>query len=264
MVMRADGMASKPKAPAKTKGPVAPKNTQPKQSTTGGTFAMEGMGNYNSSTNSYQNPGTPSKVTPNPQRAAQRAGGGGASAPAQYSGGPLTSSATGVVGQPAPAPQMSQDEWNLQDSVYNTEMGGIQGELEALMSSLSQQKANYSTDFGSNLRDLGWQTQGGLEGDAWKQGAWNEGDQNTAYGRSYANNQNDYSGRGMMGSSFYSQALEDLMRSFDSQRDAYGTDASRFLGENTAGVNNANTSATQAKAQAAQSAAARRAAQYGL
>jgi len=68
----------------------------------------------------------------------------------------------------------------------------------------------------------------------------------------------------MLGSSFYSQALEDLIRSFDQQRDAYGQDASRFLQENASSVNNANTAATQGRAQAAQEAAARRAAQYGL
>jgi len=67
---------------------------------------------------------------------------------------------------PAPAPQLTQDQWNLQDSAYQTQMSGIQGELDALLAQLAQSKANYSTDFAGNLRDLGWQTSGGLEGDA--------------------------------------------------------------------------------------------------
>lgn len=137
-----------------------------------------------------------------------------------YSGGPVSALSTGVLAEGAPPPPpMSLDEFSQggyagQDAAFAAEDASAEAELRNMLDQLTRQNSEYQTGFKGGLRDLGWNSQG----DDWKNGSWNPEDTLGAYGQSSTNLENDYSGRGMMDSTFYGQAQRDLTDRFNRQK----------------------------------------------
>lgn len=255
MAMLADGMSSKPKAATKTA--IKPKSTkQPVQSKVGGSFAMEGMGNYNPATNAYAKPGNASVVTPNPVKQAQRNATSSRSG-SVYGGSPVSAGASGVMSAQAPAPaptpmgldQFKADGANYnKDASYMSEVASADSDYKNLIDQLTRQNTNYTSDFESGLRNMGldWTDKD------YASGNWDATDKLGSYGQAYDNTQNDFSGRGMLDSSFYGQAQQGVTDRFNRQRNSLMDGLNQ---ENTSFAAN-KTGAAQAQQQAQQRAMA--------
>lgn len=194
----------------------------------------------------------------------------------------LGTSPTGVMSQvapqspdvmpdptPSPPPQMNQDEWNAQDSAYLSENSGIKLTLDQALAQLADQRKTYQTDFGTATRNLGWNWQDanndGIADDTeLGAGAWDPTNQQGAYGQAYQNQQNDFSSRGMMDSSFYGDALTEMNRGFTNQYDQSLAARNNFLAQIASGENQARDTSASAQERARLSATERRAAAYGL
>lgn len=169
-------------------------------------------------------------------------GGGGGS----YGGG-------GVAAPAVTAP--SEEDYLAGDSGYTTQLSALQGALQRYIADSDFQRKNYETDYGKSLRDLGY--------DEGKK-AWNWTDQLTASGRGYQNQLNDFGARGMLQSSGYADAFNELQRMLGQQYDSLSGAKTNYmtdLDNQLANYKGENTSSQQA---ARAEALARRAAQYGV
>jgi len=155
--------------------------------------------------------------TPAPKAAAPRIT--SPSAPQQPGGGGLGVMNTGVVAETQPPPIQSFDDWKtaggqLGDSAFMAEDASAEADYQALLAQLAQQNTDYRTNARGGFRNLGLQ----FSGDDFASGTWDPNDVLGAYGSAYQNLQNDYSGRGLMDSSFYGQAQQGLTDRFNRQR----------------------------------------------
>lgn len=184
-------------------------------------------------------------------------GGGGGS----YGGGGY-SSYTASASTPAPA--MSADDWLNAgaDQAYQAQMAALQKALSDYQADNTHQKDQYSTDFTKSLGQLGWTP--GTNADDVNGGQWNFTDQNTASGKAYQNQLNDFASRGLLQSSLYGQANNDLLRSLTDQLSGLNTAKSNFmtnLAQQLSAYQNQNTASQQ---QAKADALARYSAQFGV
>lgn len=166
----------------------------------------------------------------------------------------------GDMGGMAPAVAApSEEDYLAGDGSFQAQLAALKGALERYTADASLQRTNYQTDYGSSLRDLGYTE--GLDG---APGQWNWNDQNTASGKSYQQQLNDFASRNMLQSQGYADAASDLERQLNQQYGQMATNKTNFMtdldrqlanysGENTAAVNAARAEAI-----------ARRAAQYGM
>jgi hypothetical protein len=149
------------------------------------------------------------------------------------------------------------------DSSYTAQVAALVKALENQMADLTAQTGNYETDYGSSVKNLGW-TQDDPATKGVNEGAWNFGDLNTAAGRSFQNQQDDFAGRGLLESSLYGTANDNLTRSLNDQLGGINTGRTKFLGDiarQRTGFQDENNSAVQqARAEAIQ----RRAAQAAM
>lgn len=223
---------------------------------------------------------------PSPVRTAptSRGAGGGRTTPvpppSYGGGGSISPSATGSYGgydsgaasfaaaaaaPPPPPPPPSLDEFLATDDIYATERAGIDKDLDALIQELTMARGNYDVDFGKTLRNLGWRgPQGGSIDDILTQGSFDPMDRQGAYGTALNSQVNDFAGRGMMNSSFFGKAQEDLETGFQRQRGDLLDTRKQFLDDTGRQEKNARDQAEQALIRARQSGAARRAAKYGI
>lgn len=150
---------------------------------------------------------------------------GGSSAGRSYSGGPVSTNSLGAVSevQPAPAPTpLSFDQWQsdgnnyANDATFMSEQGSANSDYNNLIAQLANQNKNYISDMETGLRNMGLD----FTGNDYAGGKWDPTDQLGAYGQAFRNMQNDYSGRGLLDSSFYGQAQQDLGDNFDRQRNS--------------------------------------------
>lgn len=194
------------------------------------------------------------------------------SAPAPQS---LGTSSTGVMSAPMPEPeppapiQLGEDEWRAQDSTYLGEESGLNLSYEQAMADLRNQRATYNQDYGQSLRNLGrsWEdanNDGIADDDEVRAGAWDKNNMQGAYGQAYNNQMNDFSGRNMLGSSFYQDAQSEMDRGFNSQFDQGLSARSTYLNQIAQGETSAADTKAQALALARASASQRRANAYGL
>lgn len=178
-------------------------------------------------------------------------GGGGSYSNDIYSGG-------GGGSAPAPAPVVtppSEEDYLAGDSGYTTQLSALQSALQRYIADSDFQRKNYETDYSKSLRDLGY--------DEGKK-AWNWTDQLTASGRGYQNQLNDFGARGMLQSSGYADAFNELQRMLNQQYDSLSSAKTNYmtdLDNQLANYKGENTSSQQA---ARAEALARRAAQYGV
>ncbi len=159
----------------------------------------------------------------------------------------------GAVGTSS-GPGMSQDQFLAQDATFKDQQSSAQRDFENLMAQLVQQKTNYQLDNSKSLQNLGWQGDQG----------WNTQDKLTGYGNSFQNQQGDFASRGMLDSSLYGQAQNDLTRGFNQQRDSLDTALQQFLASQSTDQAGATNTRDSAIAAAQRQAIQRYAAQQGL
>lgn len=189
------------------------------------------------------NPAPKPSPTPIP-----RGGGGGGS---YGGGGGYTSPAPAVAPAPAPKPP-SEEDFLASDAAYQAQMAALKKALENYLADTAAQKTKYNTSYDTSVKNLGWL---GDEG-------WNREDQNTSSGRAYQSLNNDFAGRGLLQSSAYGEAVDDLFRSLNDQYSAMNKDRTNFmddLARQTSQFKNENTLSQQ---QARAESLARRAAKY--
>ena len=186
-------------------------------------------------------------------------GGGGASSPS-YGGGGVSTLSNGIVAEPmSEPPKPSLEDWRASDATFGAANKTIDTDLSSLLQQLADENARYQQDYSMGLRNLGWDAQAGGG-----KGGWNPDDLLGAFGQSRNNLFNDFSGRGLMDSSFFGQAQEDMTRNFERQRNDMNTDRDRVQGEYGKAQGRANADANNARQQALADAAARYSAMYGL
>lgn len=229
--------------------PVAPKNPRNVNVNRGGQDR-----NTRPNTLGYQ---TPTTLTSQGRTAGTSAGAGGAPLYGSSGGSAISTSATGA------AAPMSQQEWLANDDAYTDTVAAQRLEYENLLAQLQAQQRNYETDLYNTLRNLGLRGHQ-VSGGSIQGGEWDTSDRLGAYGRQYQNLMNDFASRGMLQSTLFGGAQNDMQRGFNQQR----ADLAGALQQLVSGIE-----ADRASAQAARDAAitaaqresiARRAATYGL
>ena len=129
----------------------------------------------------------------------------------------------------APAPAMTDAEYLSGDSQYQLQMAALAKALGDQSIDNTAQQTRYNTDYSGAVKNLGW-----MQDDPTTpqdEGAWSFQDQNTASGRAFQNQQNDYAGRGMLQSSAYTDANRNLTRSLNDQLGATNTAKDSFLAD---------------------------------
>lgn len=163
---------------------------------------------------------------------------------------------------PPPPPPPSEADYLKGDASYQAQVAALAKALSDYSADDTAQRTKYNTDYREGLRQLGWTPDDPKT--AVNEGAWNWTDELTASGRANQNQLNDFASRGMLQSSAYAQAQNDLQRSFNDQLGTVDRARNDFLSQrdrDLAAYKNENTGAGQtARAEAL----ARRAAQYGL
>lgn len=205
------------------------------------------------------------------QRYSGGGGGGGYSAPSGgggYTASPATFSAPAPATAPAPPPPPAltwedinswdpnkKEDWVSGDATYTAQKSALQQELENLLAEIALQRTNYTTDYTNALSNLGWNDE---------TDSWDPNNELGGYGQSYNNQQNDFANRGMLDSSAYARALENLTTSFNKQKGDLGQARSNFFNELDLNKTNAQKSNTQDLQRARADAIARRAAREGI
>jgi hypothetical protein len=178
-------------------------------------------------------PAPPRPAAPPPAPAPYSGGGGTSVGP--FTSAPLAASSGGAAPQP-PAPPAPPSITPEQDPTYLAQLAALQAALNNYGATYNNNVSNYNTSYGDALKNLGWSAAGkGAVDDPLtpnideSKGRWNTSDQNTAAGRGYENQLNDFAGRGMLQSSYYATALNDLFRSLNDQRGSIDTAKTNYL-----------------------------------
>lgn len=135
-----------------------------------------------------------------------------------YGGGGYSSPSLGGNGGGAEAmmsaalPEMTDDQYLAGDSGYQAQLAALQRAMADSDGEFTARKSRYDVDYNDSMKNLGWLDKGQGQGD------WNYGDLNTAVGRANSSLENDYASRGMLQSSLYGTAKDNLMRSLNDQR----------------------------------------------
>lgn len=199
-------------------------------------------------------------LPPSPPTSGGGGGGGGYYGGSYGGGGGYVDS---TPAPPPPPPPPSEEDYLKGDAAYKAQIAALAKALQDYTADDTAQRTKYETDYGTGLKQLGWTPDDPKTADI-NEGAWNWEDQLTASGRANENQLNDFASRGMLQSSAYAQAQNDLQRSFNDQLGSVNKARGDFLSQrdrDLAAYKNENTGASQtARAESL----ARRAAQYGL
>lgn len=185
--------------------------------------------------------------TPQPQAPAQDYSGG-------YDGGYGRNTALPYAAGPVDT-GMSEQDWLAGDSAYAAQLAALQRALADTTADFTAQKSKYDVDYNDSLRTLGWRQE--AEGNP---GSWNLDDLTTASGRAFQNQQNDFASRGVLQSSLYGTANDNLMRSLNDQLTSVNTGRTNFLDDMTRQESTFKNENTLNQQQARAEALARRAA----
>jgi hypothetical protein len=132
----------------------------------------------------------------------------------------------------APAPQMSEADWLAGDQSYIRQMAALKAAMENFTADQGAQTTRYNTDFNTGLSQLGFSGRPDAAGSdpfTTEGGMWNETDQNTASGRAFSNQLNDFASRGVLQSSLFGKARNDLQRSLNDQLNSVVSGRTNFL-----------------------------------
>lgn len=157
----------------------------------------------------------------------------------------------GATGGQSP---MSDEDWLVQDEEFNDTRAQLVREFENLKAQLGKQRTDYQLDINNSLRNLGSQADG----------TWNQNDKLTGYGNAFQNQLGDFASRGMLDSSLYGGALNDLTRGFEQQRGDITSAFDRFTRGQELDQTQAQAAQTSGVTAARRQALARMAASLGL
>lgn len=164
------------------------------------------------------------------------------------------------IGEPGTGGPMGDVDYLAGDSPYQAQLTALMKALSDYRADSTSQASRYDVDYGKGLKALGWND---MDGDfATADGEWDLDDPNTAAGRGFTSQRNDFASRGMLQSSDYGRANDLLMRNLNDQRGSMETGRNRFtqdLATQLAAFENENNAAQQS---AKQEALLRRAAPY--
>ena len=183
------------------------------------------------------------------------AGNGGGGGGGSYGGGSYGGGGGGGIGVAPVVTPPSEEDYLAGDSGYTTQLSALQSALQRYIADSDFQRKNYETDYGKSLRDLGY--------DEGKK-AWNWTDQLTASGRGYQNQLNDFGARGMLQSSGYADAFNELQRMLNQQYDSLSSAKTTYMTDLDNQIANYKGESTASQQAARAEALARRAAQYGV
>lgn len=142
-------------------------------------------------------------------------------------GGGLPVGGGGGGASAAAAPAQSDEDYLGGDSQYQLQLAALMKALSDEQADTGAQQTKYNTDYSDSVKNLGW-----MQDDPTTQqdeGAWNFQDANTAAGRAFGNQQNDYAGRGLLQSSAYATANDNLTRSLNDQLSSTNKAKQSFL-----------------------------------
>ena len=173
-------------------------------------------------------------------------------------GGSFDAGGGGALDAMSAAPAMSDDDYLAGDSSYQAQLAALLKAVSDYDADATSQKTKYEVDYGDSLKNLGW-TQDNPNTKDVNEGAWNFKDMNTAAGRAFQNQENDFAGRGLLQSSLYGTANDNLTRSLNDQLGGINTGRQNFLddlsrgqaaykNENTLGQQQARAEALQRRA----------------
>ena len=171
-------------------------------------------------------------------------GGGGGYAPAA------------VAATPVAPPRLSDDEWLKQDSQYKSAVSALEQKLRDFEVENTSTRERGTQDYDNSLLRLGWiapTEKGGT-------GSWNQEDRSTAYGNAYQGQMGDFAARGLLQSTLYDQARNDMLGNFNRQRTDMDTAQTSFLEELARALSTQKSDTQLGKDQARVQALARRAA----
>ena len=128
----------------------------------------------------------------------------------------------------APEPEISEEDYLAGDASYLAQIAALKKAMEDYSADSGAQKSKYETDYGDTLRNLGWTPDNAETADV-DEAAWNLTDQNTSAGRAFTNQQNDFAGRGLLQSSLYGTANDNLTRSLNDQLGGINSSKQTFM-----------------------------------
>lgn len=149
----------------------------------------------------------------------------------------------------------SEEDYLAGDSGYQTQLSALKGALQRFLADSDFQRTTYQTDYDKSLRDLGYD-----EGNK----SWNWEDPLTASGRGYQNQLDDFASRGMLQSSGYADAFNELQRLLGQQYDAMSGARGTFMTDLDNQIANYKSESTSNQQAARAEALQRRAAQFAL
>ena len=146
-------------------------------------------------------------------------------------------------------PGLTEEDYLAGDAQYQAQLAALMNALNSSTSDFEAQKSRYNTSYQDSLRGLGWTP--GMQDDPSTPdineaapGMWNREDTNTASGRAYQNQTNDFASRGLLQSSLYGTAQDNLFRSLNDQLGGMQGAQTSFLDDiarQLSGVQNQNT-----------------------
>lgn len=164
-------------------------------------------------------------------------------------------------------PQLSDAELVDADTAFQAQKAALASALKAYQADIDAQKSDYDTNYRDALRKLGFK--GDVTGIENKtatagEGDWNQTDVNTASGRGFESALNDFAARGMLQSSAYGQAYNNLLRNLNEQLSSSTTAKTKAFSDWERQKTNKATETTNAEAQARAESLARIKTQLGL
>ena len=154
----------------------------------------------------------------------------------------------------------SESDYLKGDATYQATISALAKQLANFNTDIDTQLSNRKVDYDKALQQLGYimPAKGATEG------TWNFEDQMTAAGRAYQAMLNDFASRGMIQSSGYGEAQNDLTRTLNEQFKGLETSNKQFIDDTGRQKTKAADENTAAQQAARAEAILRRAAQYGF
>lgn len=156
-------------------------------------------------------------------------------------------------------PRLSGDDWLAQDSQYKSAVSALEQKLRDFEVENTSTREKGTQDYDNSLLRLGW-VKPTAEGGA---GSWNQEDRSTSYGNAYQDQMGDFASRGLLQSTLYDQARNDMLGNFNRQRTDMDTAQTNFLEELARALSTQKSDTQLGKDQARVQALARRAAAEG-
>ena len=142
-------------------------------------------------------------------------------------GGISRGGGTGGAASSVAPPRLTDDQWLDEDSQYNSAVAALEQKLRDFEVENTSTREKGTQDYDNSLLRLGWikpTEKGGA-------GSWNQEDRSTSYGNAYQGQMSDFASRGLLQSTLYDQARNDMLGNFNRQRADMDTAQTNFLEE---------------------------------